>query len=104
MGSFDERGDTLEAKFAHDQELRFKMIAKRNYRLGIWAAGLLGKEDNDAEAYAHAVVKSDFEEPGEDDVVRKVTEDLANTDTTEANVRTKMDSLLTELLQEEESA
>ena len=70
MGSFDERGDTLEAKFAHDQELRFKMIAKRNYRLGIWAAGLLGKEDNDAEA----------------------------------NVRTKMDSLLTELFQEEESA
>ena len=104
MDSLDARGDSLEAKFAYDQELRFKMIVKRNYRLGIWAAELLGKNDSDAEEYAHSVVKSDFEEPGEEDVVRKVVGDLADTETTEADVRAMMESLLGEVMQDGKTA
>ena len=101
MSTFEERGDSLEAKAAHDQEQQFKNIARRNHRLGLWAAGLLGKEDAEADAYAHEVVKSDFEEPGEEDVVRKVTSDLDNTDTSESDVRAKMQSLLQEVMEEE---
>ena len=104
MDSFGARGDSLEAKFAYDQELQFKMIAKRNYRLGMWAAELLGKKDSDAEDYARSVVKSDFEEPGEEDVVRKVVADLADTETTETDIRSKMESLLVEVKQDEDTA
>ncbi len=104
MDSFDARGDSLEAKFANDQELQFKMIAKRNYRLGMWAAELLGKNDSDAEEYARSVVKSDFEEPGEEDVVRKVVADLADTETTKADVRAMMESLLLEVKKDEDTA
>jgi hypothetical protein len=104
MDSFGTRGDSLEAKFAYDQELQFKMIAKRNYRLGMWAAELLGKNDSDAEEYARSVVKSDFEEPGEEDVVRKVVGDLADTETTEADVRAMMESLLVEVKKDEDTA
>jgi hypothetical protein len=104
MDSLDARGDSLEAKFAYDQELQFKMIAKRNYRLGMWAAELLGKKDSDAEEYARSVVKSDFEEPGEEDVVRKVVGDLADTETTEADVRAMMESLLVEVKKDEDTA
>ena len=80
------------------------MIAKRNYRLGMWAAELLGKNDSDAEEYARSVVKSDFEEPGEEDVVRKVVGDLADTETTEADVRAMMESLLVEVKKDEDTA
>ena len=104
MDSFGTRGDSLEAKFAYDQELQFKMIAKRNYRLGMWAAELLGKNDSDAEEYARSVVKSDFEEPGEEDVVRKVVGDLADTETTEVDVRAMMESLLVEVKKDEDTS
>ncbi len=102
MSSFDSREQAFEAKFAHDQERRFKAIARRNYRLGLWAAGLLGKEGDDADAYAKTVVKSDFEEPGEEDVVRKVVADLAATDASEADVRKQMSKLLETVMGEEE--
>jgi len=100
MSMFNERKDALEAKYAHDQEQMFKFIAKRNYRLGIWAAGLLGREGDEAKAYGHEVIKSDFEEPGEEDVVRKVTADLQPTGKTEDDVRAKMESLLVEVMAE----
>ena len=92
----EERENAFEAKYAHDQEQMFKFIAKRNYRLGIWAAGLLGREGDEAKAYAHEVIKSDFEEPGEEDVVRKVTADLVPSGKTEDDVRAMMESLLAE--------
>ena len=60
MSSFDERGAAFEAKFAHDAELQFKVGARRNKLLGLWAAGLLGKTGDDATTYAAEVVKSDF--------------------------------------------
>ncbi|MHB0951988.1 MAG: DUF1476 domain-containing protein [Allorhizobium sp.] len=75
MSGMSDREKAFENKFAHDQELRFKAEARRNKMLGLWAAGLLGKQD--PEAYAKEVVASDFEEAGDEDVFRKVRGDLA---------------------------
>jgi hypothetical protein len=96
---FEERKDTLEAKYAHDQEQRFKLIVRRNKQLGLWAASLLDKEGDDADAYAMEVVKSDFEEPGEEDVVRKVAGDLSSVGVSESDVREKMETLLKEIME-----
>jgi hypothetical protein len=74
MTTFDDREQAFENKFAHDQELEFKATARRNRLLGEWAAGLMGLAT--VEEYARAVVKSDFEQPGDEDVLRKVFEDL----------------------------
>ncbi len=72
MTTFDKRQDAFEAKFAHDEELRFKAEARRNKLLGLWAAEKLGKTGEDAEDYARSVVAADFEEAGEEDVFRKI--------------------------------
>ncbi len=93
MTTFDERKNAFENKFAHDEEMKFKAEARRNKLLGLWAADLLGKTGEDADAYAREVVKADFEEAGHEDVVRKVAGDLgdrADADT----IRAKMDELL----------
>ncbi|WP_022706588.1 DUF1476 domain-containing protein [Paracoccus zeaxanthinifaciens] len=95
MTTFDDRERAYESKFAHDAELRFKAEARRNRLLGEWAAELLGKTGDDARAYAMSVVTSDFEEPGEEDVYRKVAADLdgkADADT----IRAKMTELTAE--------
>ena len=76
MTTFDDRKDAFEKKFAHDEELRFKATARRNKLLGLWAAQKLGKSGPDAEAYAKSVVLADFQEAGDDDVMRKVQADL----------------------------
>lgn len=100
MSSFDERKDAFEKRFAHDEELRFKATARRNKQLGLWAAAKLGKNAEEAEAYAKSVVLADFEEAGDDDVVRKVTVDLAGAGVTEAEVRAKMAELLVKAAEE----
>ncbi len=76
MTTFDERETGFEAKFAHDEEMQFKAQARANKLLGLWAAELLGKTGDAAEAYALEVIKSDFDEPGPEDVIRKVAADL----------------------------
>jgi hypothetical protein len=76
MTTFDDRKDAFEKKFAHDEELRFKATARRNKLLGLWAAQKLGKAGGDADAYAKSVVLADFQEAGDDDVLRKVQKDL----------------------------
>jgi hypothetical protein len=76
MTTFDDRKDAFEKKFAHDEELRFKATARRNKLLGLWAAGQLGKSGSEAEAYAKSVVMADFQEAGDDDVMRKIRADL----------------------------
>jgi hypothetical protein len=76
MTTFDDRKDTFERQFAHDEELRFKAMARRNKLLGLWVAGQLGKQGADADAYAKTVVMADFQEAGDDDVLRKVRSDL----------------------------
>jgi len=77
MTTFDEREKSFEKKFEHDQELQFKVKARRNKLLGLWAAGLLGKSGADAEAYATEIVMAEFEKPGDADVVHKLMRDLA---------------------------
>ena len=96
MTSFDDREDKYEKKFAHDATLRFKAEARRNKLLGLWAAGLMGKEGADAEAYAKEVIKSDFEEAGDDDVFRKLKGDFEakGVDLSDHQIRREMDSLL----------
>ena len=76
MNEFTKRGEAFESKFAHEQALRFKAIARRNRLMGLWAAEQLGKSGADAEAYASSVVMSDLKEPGDEDVVSKVVSDL----------------------------
>jgi hypothetical protein len=97
--TFDKREDGFEKKFAHDEELRFKAMARRNKLLGLWAAGLLGKSGSEADAYAKEVVMSDFEEPGDDDVLRKVAKDLAGK-ATEQQIRAQMTELLAQAVAE----
>ncbi|MEM8740652.1 MAG: DUF1476 domain-containing protein [Pseudomonadota bacterium] len=92
MTSFDDREKAFENKFAHDQEMQFKAQARRNKLLGQWAAEQLGLSGQAAADYALAVVKSDFEEPGEEDVFRKVMGDLGDK-IGEAEIRAKMAEL-----------
>jgi len=94
MTTFDKREEGFEKKFAHDEELKFKAYARRNKLLGLWAAELLGKTGEDAEAYAKEVVLADFEEAGDGDVARKLIADLASTGVSETQVREKMNELL----------
>src|SRR5438094_148231 len=77
MSKFDEREKDFEARFKHDQELAFKVTARRNKLLGLWAAGHLGFTGPAAEAYAKDVVAADFSRPGDSDVVEKVAKDFA---------------------------
>jgi len=96
MSGFDQREKDFEKKFAHDEDLRFKAVARRNKLLGLWAAELLGKKGADADAYAKEVVVADFEEAGDDDVLRKVHKDLAakGVKQNEQDIRRKMTELL----------
>lgn len=93
MSTFDDRENAFENKYAHDQEMQFKAEMRRNKLVGLWAAELLGKTGDDADAYAMEVVKSDFEEAGIEDVVRKVAGDLGDLADADA-IRGKMQELL----------
>jgi hypothetical protein len=89
MTTFDDRERAFENKYARDQEMQFKIVARRNRLLGHWAAGLMGLTDVEAESYAKDVVRADFEEAGDEDVIRKVLGDLtsAGVDCDEARIR-----------------
>ena len=93
MTTFDDRESAFENKFAHDAEMEFRAEARRNKLLGLWAAEMMGKKGPDAEAYAKEVIKSDFEEAGHEDVVRKVSGDLGDSATPD-EIRAKMAELL----------
>ena len=102
MAGMDDRKDAFEKKFAHDEELLFKASARRNKLVGLWAAELLGKSGPDAEAYAKSVVMADFEEAGDDDVLRKIKADLAagGVDQSEHQIRRTMDELMVKAVEE----
>ena len=89
MSGFSDREKGQEAKFAHDSELRFKAEARRNKLLGLWAAEHMGLSEEHAKQYAAEVVASDFEEAGDEDVIRKLVSDLtaANVVIDEATIR-----------------
>lgn len=95
MTTFDDRERGYEAKFAHDADLRFKAEARRNRLLGEWAAGLLGMSGDEARTYAMSVVAKDFEEPGDEDVIGKLVEDLSGK-VDEAAIRAKLAEMLVE--------
>ena len=89
MTQFDERERAFEAKFARDEEMQFRVLARRNRLLGEWAAGLMGLTAEEAEAYAKDVIRADFEEAGDEDVIRKLLGDLtsANVEIDEDRIR-----------------
>lgn len=95
MTSFSDREKAFEDKYKHDQELQFKVEVRRNKLLGLWAAEMFSLTGADADAYAKEVVAADFDEPGVDDVVRKMAADFAdrNVEMSEHRLRKKIDEL-----------
>lgn len=93
MTTFDDREHAFEAKFAHDAEMQFRAEARRNKLAGLWAAALLGKTGDEADAYALSVVQADLDEPGIEDVVRKLAADLSGKVSAD-EIRAKMAELL----------
>jgi hypothetical protein len=93
MTTFDDRDKAFENKFAHDAEMQFRAEARRNKLAGLWAAGLLGLSGDAAAEYAMAVVSADFEEAGNEDVVRKLAGDLGDKASADA-IRAKLAELL----------
>ena len=89
MTQFDDRERAFEAKFARDEELQFRVLARRNRLLGAWAAELMGLSAVEADSYAKDVVRADFEEAGDEDVIRKLLGDLtsAGLDVDETRIR-----------------
>lgn len=102
MTQFSDREKAFETKFQKDEELRFKVNARRNKLLGLWAAEKMGLQGGDADAYAKEVVASDFEAPGDDDVLNKVHKDLTGKgiDISEHGVRHEMDRLFEQAKQQ----
>lgn len=98
MTTFDDKEKGYESKFAHDQEIQFKINARRNKLLGLWAAEKLHLRGADAEAYAKEVVLADFHAPGDDDVLHKVLKDMtkAGIAITDKQIREQMVRLLEE--------
>ena len=105
MTNFDDREKSFERKFALDEELRFKSAARRNKLLGLWAAEKMGMSGDDAQAYAREVVKADLEEPGEEDVYRKIRGDFdaKNIDQSDHHIRHAMADLLAEAVRQLET-
>ena len=89
MTQFNDRERAFEAKFARDEEMQFRIIARRNRLLGEWAARLMGLSEVEMESYAKDVVRADFEEAGDEDVIRKVLGDLtaAGVDSSDEAIR-----------------
>ena len=95
MTTFDNREAAFENKFARDEEFHFKVTARRNKLVGLWAAEQMGLTPEESDAYAKSVVQADFEEAGDEDVIRKLLGDLtaAGSDADEATIRAKLDEL-----------
>ena len=94
MTQFDDRERAFEAQFARDEELQFRVLARRNRLLGAWAAELMGLSAVEADSYAKDVVRADFEEAGDEDVIRKLLGDLtsAGLDVDETRIREALEN------------
>tara|TARA_B100001250_G_scaffold44740_1_gene35159 strand:- start:1119 stop:1427 length:309 start_codon:yes stop_codon:yes gene_type:complete len=93
MNTFDEREKSFEKKFAHDEELQFKVSARRNKYLGQWASQILGYNSDQEKEYIQSVIKADFAEAGDEDVFRKIKADLKDHNISEEEIRKKMNEL-----------
>ena len=93
MEKFDERKKSFEKKFAHDEELKFKVASRRNKYLGQWVSQKLGYDENKEKEYIQSVIKADFAEAGDNDVFRKLKEDLKDHNISDEQIRRKMDEL-----------
>ena len=90
MEKFDERKKSFEKKFAHDEELKFKVAAKRNKYLGQWVSQKLGYDPENEKEYIQSVIKADFQEAGDEDVFRKIKADLKDHNISDEDIRNKM--------------
>ena len=93
MSTFDERGKSFEKKFVHDEELQFKVSARRNKYIGQWASQILGYNSDQEKEYIQSVIKADFAEAGDEDVFRKIKTDLEGHNISDDEIRKKMDEL-----------
>ena len=93
MSSFEDRKKSFEKKFAHDQELQFKVSARRNKYLGEWVSEILGYNSDQEKKYIQSVIKADFAEAGDEDVFRKIKQDLKEKNISDEELRKKMDEL-----------
>ena len=93
MSTFDEREKSFEKKFARDEELQFKVSARRNKYIGQWASKILGYNDDQEKEYIQSVIKADFAEAGDEDVFRKVKADLIDHNISDEDIRKNMDEL-----------
>jgi hypothetical protein len=98
MTQFDDRERAFETKYARDQEMQFKITSRRNRLLGQWAAKKMGLSEEDSEAYAKEVIRADFQEAGDEDIIRKLVADLAKAGvaTEEAEIRAQLDHKATD--------
>ena len=93
MSSFEDRKKSFEKKFAHDQELQFKVNARRNKYLGEWVSQILNFNSDQEKEYIQSVIKADFAEAGDQDVFKKIKEDLKEKNVSDEDLRKKMDEL-----------
>ena len=93
MSSFEDRKKSFEKKFAHDQELQFKVSARRNKYLGEWVSQILNFNTDQEKDYIQSVIKADFAEAGDQDVFKKIKEDLKEKNISDEDLRNKMDEL-----------
>ena len=93
MDSFDDRKKGFEKKFAHDEEKEFKISARRNKYLGEWGSKIMGFSEEQTNEYIQSVIKADFAEAGDQDVFRKIKEDLKEKNVSDEDLRKKMDEL-----------
>ena len=93
MSTFDGRKKSFEKKFAHDEEIQFKVSARRNKYIGQWASQILGYNSDQEKEYIQSVIKADFAEAGDEDVFRKVKVDLKDHNISDEEIRKKMDDL-----------
>ena len=93
MSSFEDRKKSFEKKFAHDEELQFKISARKNKYLGQWVSKILGYDEEKEKEYTQSVIKADFQEAGDQDVFRKIKEDLKDHNLSDEEIRNKMDEL-----------
>ena len=93
MGTFEDRKKSFEKKFAHDQELKFKVDARKNKYIAQWVSKILGYNEEKEKSYIESVIKADFQEAGDEDVFRKIKEDLKDHNISDDEIRKKMNEL-----------